>query len=329
MSTPKVSIIVPNYNHARFLDQRLSSLLGQTFTDFELLFLDDASTDDSRSVFEKYSSDPRVRAVFNTTNGGNTFKQWNRGVREARGEYVWIAESDDYADPQLLEKLVPKLEADPGCGVAYCQSLEVDDAGTVGRTLDWVTDSLDPVRWKTDFTNSGLDECRRYLLMANTLPNASGVVFRRKLYEEIGGADETMKLCGDWLVWAKLLGVSDVAYVAEPMNYFRQHGSTVRAQRINSLLFIFERYRIMAAIAGFAPIPDSILEPACQKMADIWEAYTRRDPSSARSWHLRVYREAMKVDPKITRRLYLKTVRPWLGSIKNRLLRREARPRQP
>lgn len=329
MSTPKVSIIVPNYNHARFLDQRLSSLLEQTFKDFELLFLDDASTDDSRSVFEKYAGDPRVRAIFNTINGGNTFKQWNRGVREARGEYVWIAESDDYADHRLLEKLVAKLDADPRCGVAYCQSLEVDDAGKVGRTLDWVTDGLDPVRWKTDFANSGLDECRRYLLMANTLPNASGVVFRRKLYEDIGGADETMKLCGDWLVWAKLLGISDVAYVAEPMNYFRQHDSTVRAQRINSLLFIFERYRIMAVIAGFAPIPDSILEPACQKMADIWEAYTRRDPSSARSWLWRVYREAMKVDPKITRRLYLKTVRPWLGGIKNRLLRREARPRQP
>jgi glycosyltransferase involved in cell wall biosynthesis len=329
MSIPKVSIIVPNYNHARFLEKRLSTLLGQTFTDFELLFLDDASTDDSRAVFARYSADSRIRAIFNETNSGGPFKQWNRGVREARGEYVWIAESDDYADAKLLATLVARLEANPNIGVAYCQSFEVDEADHVGRTLDWVTDPLDASRWKSDFTNSGVDECKRYLLAANTLPNASAVVFRRTLYDLTGGADEDMKLCGDWLVWARLLSQSDVSYVAEPLNYFRQHNSTVRAQRINSLLFIFERYRIMAAIAGFAEIPESLLEPACQKMADVWEAYTRTDPTAARKWHWRVYREAMKVDPKITRRLYLKTVRPWLGGLKNRLLRREAHPRQP
>jgi hypothetical protein len=154
------------------------------------------------------------------------------------------------------------------------------------------------------------------------------VVFRRKLYEDADGADETMKLCGDWLVWVRLLAVSDLAFVAEPLNYFRQHDSTVRSQRINSLLFIFERYRIMATVARLTSIPESILEPACQKMTDIWEAYTRRDPAAARAWHWRVYREAMKVDAKITRRLYLKTVRPWLGALKNRLLQREARPPQ-
>lgn len=329
MTIPRVSIIVPNYNHARFLKKRLSSLLAQTFADFELIFLDDASTDGSRAVLEQFAEDPRIRTILNTTNSGNPFKQWNKGIREARGELIWIAESDDYADPRMLTALVARLDANPSNGVAYCQSLEVDDENNVGRTLDWVTDPLGPVRWKSDFNNSGLDECKRYLLVANTLPNASAVVFRRKLYEEIGGADESMMLCGDWLVWAELLGKSDVSYVAEPLNYFRQHNSTVRAQRIGSLLFIFERYRIMAAITKFAQVPESILEPACQKMADVWEAYTRNDPRAARSWHWRVFREAMKVDPKIARRLYLKTVHPWLGTIKNRLFRREMRPRQP
>lgn len=329
MNDPKVSVIVPNYNHARFLEKRISTILGQTYADFELLFLDDASADDSRAVFAKLSADPRIRAIFNEANSGSPFKQWNRGVREARGEYVWIAESDDYADPKLLATLVAKLESNPNVGVAYCQSYEVDDADRIGRTLDWVTDPLDPVRWKSDFTSPGVDECRRYLLSANTLPNASGIVFRRRLYEEVGEAPEDMKLCGDWLLWAKLLGKSDVTFVAEPLNYFRQHNSSVRAKQINSLLYIFERYRVMAAIAKFADIPERLLEPVCQKMADVWEIYTRTDPKTAREWHWRVYREAMKVDPKITRRLYLKTVRPWLGGLKNRLLRRQVHPRQP
>src|SRR5262245_33958694 len=77
---PRVTIIVPNYNHARYLDLRLGSILGQTFRDFELLFLDDASTDESRRVFSAYVSDPRVRASFNDRNSGSPFRQWNRGI---------------------------------------------------------------------------------------------------------------------------------------------------------------------------------------------------------------------------------------------------------
>jgi len=110
---PKVSVIVPNYNHARYLRQRVDSVLGQTFQDFELILLDDCSTDESRSVLSSYAGNPRVRIEFNEVNSGSTFKQWNKGVRLARGEYVWIAESDDYADPQLLERLVSRLDAEP------------------------------------------------------------------------------------------------------------------------------------------------------------------------------------------------------------------------
>src|SRR5215467_1498105 len=111
-SMPKVSIVVPNYNHARFLPQRLNSILGQTFQDFELILLDDSSTDDSRSILSQYTADPRVRIEFNELNSKSPFKQWNKGVRLARGEYVWIAESDDYADERLLERLVPLLVAE-------------------------------------------------------------------------------------------------------------------------------------------------------------------------------------------------------------------------
>ena len=98
-------VIVPNYNHARFLRQRLDSILAQTFQDFELILLDDCSTDESRTILEEYARDPRVRLDFNEVNSGSPFKQWNKGVRFARGKYVWIAESDDYADPRLLEAL--------------------------------------------------------------------------------------------------------------------------------------------------------------------------------------------------------------------------------
>src|SRR4029077_11316800 len=106
---PKVSVVVPTYNHSRFLRKRINSVLQQTFQDFEVILLDDCSTDDSRSILSSYTGDPRVRNEFNDVNSGSTFKQWNKGVRLARGEYVWISESDDYAAPRFLERLVAIL----------------------------------------------------------------------------------------------------------------------------------------------------------------------------------------------------------------------------
>src|SRR5258708_27842037 len=119
---PKVSVIIPNYNHARFLRQRVDGVLGQTFQNFELILLDDCSSDDSRSILSSYAGDPRVRMEFNEANSGSAFKQWNKGVRLARGKYVWIAESDDYADERDLERLVGALDAEPDVTFAYCRS---------------------------------------------------------------------------------------------------------------------------------------------------------------------------------------------------------------
>jgi len=88
---PKVSVIIPNYNHARFLEQRIQSILNQTYQDFEILYLDDASTDDSNEVFAQFKDDRRIRSILNQTNSGSPFKQWNRGIKAATGDYIWIA----------------------------------------------------------------------------------------------------------------------------------------------------------------------------------------------------------------------------------------------
>src|ERR1017187_255387 len=154
-SMPKVSIVVPNYNHARFLPHRLDSVLRQTFQDFELILLDDCSTDESRSILSQYGSDPRVRIEFNEVNSGSPFKQWNKGVRLARGEYVWIAESDDYAAERLLERLVAVLDADPTVMFAYCRSWRVTEDDQKNGFGDWDLDYLDPQRWTGGFLSAG------------------------------------------------------------------------------------------------------------------------------------------------------------------------------
>src|SRR5579875_340873 len=124
MAAAIVSVIVPNYNHARFLRQRLDTILAQTFPDFELILLDDCSSDGSQQILGEYASRPRVsHVVFNETNSGSTFKQWNKGVRLAHGEYVWIAESDDYSAPTFVGRMLAVLQSDPAITFAYCRSI--------------------------------------------------------------------------------------------------------------------------------------------------------------------------------------------------------------
>ena len=228
---PTVSVIIPNYNHAKYLRKRMESVLGQTYQDFEVILLDDCSTDESRAIIGEYVNDPRVRIEFNEKNSGSTFKQWNKGVRMAHGKYVWIAESDDYADVHLLERLVSRLDAEPGCVLACCRSRRISASGEVSGFLDAHIGEPDSNRWASDFVVNGREECRRYLTHGtNSIPNASAVLFRREVYELVDGADETLRLCGDWKVWSAMALEGQIVYVAEPLNYSRFHDLSVRVQ---------------------------------------------------------------------------------------------------
>ena len=201
---PKVTIITPNYNHARFLTRRLDSILAQTFQDFELIILDNASTDRSREVIEPFAKDPRVRVIFNARNNGSTFKQWNLGLSHAKGDYVWFAESDDYAEPALLATLVDRLDRHPSVGLACCQSRVIDENDNIlFDYLHELESCHQSDRWRTDYLNSGHDECIRYLFLFNTIPNASAVLMRRQ-HERAGGVPQDMHLCGDWMLYINI-----------------------------------------------------------------------------------------------------------------------------
>ena len=137
MNTPTVSVIVPNYNHSAYLSLRIDSILKQSYVDFELILLDDCSSDSSREILLSYESEPRVsHVIFNETNSGTTFKQWEKGISLARGRYIWIAESDDFADVDFLKVTIEALDQNPNAVIAYTGSQMVDDKGEF-MTLDW------------------------------------------------------------------------------------------------------------------------------------------------------------------------------------------------
>jgi glycosyltransferase involved in cell wall biosynthesis len=267
---PKVSVVIPNYNHARYLRQRIQSVVGQTFQDFELILLDDCSTDESRSVLSEYAGDPRIRMEFNEKNSGSTFKQWNKGVRLARGEYVWIAESDDYADERMLERLVGVLDEDAGLTFAYCRSWEFFEDGRQDRFLDLFLNFLDAQRWTADFRADGSEECQDYFVVTNPVSNASAVVFRKAVYERVGGADESLRLCGDWKLWAAMAFEGRIAYLAEPLNYHRSHGESVRSKSNRTGLDTTEALEVIRGILGRISPTAAVWETMRWSTATCW-----------------------------------------------------------
>ncbi|MFZ3380501.1 MAG: glycosyltransferase [Candidatus Acidiferrales bacterium] len=271
---PTVSVVVPNYNHARFLRQRIDTILAQTFQDFELILLDDCSTDESRSILREYAGIPRVRLDFNDANSGSTFKQWNKGARLAQGKYVWIAESDDYSDPRFLERLVALLEADPKVMIAYCRSWRVSDGDCESREPDDfaypLLDAADLPRWTVDFRADGIEECRRYFVLANLVRNASSAVFRKSVYEKVGGADENLRLCGDWKLWASIALCGSMAYVSDPLNYYRLHQGSVWGQSRDGALETAEVLHVVRWVMDHAVPEEAVRKKSCAKLSQGW-----------------------------------------------------------
>lgn len=316
---PKVSVIIPNYNHARFLIKRIQSVLDQTYQDFEIIYLDDSSTDSSKEVFAKFADNPRIRAIYNQTNSGSPFKQWNRGVRHANGEYIWIAESDDYADPRFLETLVPVLDNNPQVGLAYCQSWQVNQFGSITSTLDWWTDSLSKVHWSDNFISSGLDECTKYLIFRNTIPNASAVLIKRHLYQEVGYAEESMVFCGDWMTWVKLLLKSDVAFIATRLNYFRDHSSSVRSRSYYNGIHVYEKSQLINFISQRVNLPRKTLETVSEAVMNEWFSLTlMRQGSIPWERNLKIYGMVRKWDSQVELKFVKKLVIYYLNRVNHK-----------
>jgi glycosyltransferase involved in cell wall biosynthesis len=315
---PRVSIIIPNYNHARFLRRRIESVLKQTYQDFELILLDDFSTDESRSILSEHADDPRVRIEFNNKNSGSTFKQWNKGVRLAKGNYIWIAESDDYADPQLLEKLVARLDAEPSAVLCNCRSWRVSSDGEILGTLDSYLVGLDAQRWKADFWADGREECRKYLVRANTILNASSVLFRKEVFERVGGADESLVYCGDWKLWASMaLTGGGIAYVGQPLNYYRSHDVNVSAKSQQTGIDAVESLQVINWILQRVTPTEATRKRLCDEIFHLWypRVLTSRIPFSRR-WA--ILTNARSIDRHALRRL----VRPALVALRMTLSRR-------
>ncbi len=252
----KISVIVPNYNHARYLEERLRSIFEQTHRPHEILFLDDASNDESVQIARRLAAESPVpfHLIPNERNSGSTFRQWLKGIEMAGGELVWIAESDDSCRPELLERLVPEF-FDPAVALAYCQSVMI---GPEGERLpgDYIslTNDLSMTHWRQPYSVPAVEEVELALSQRNTIPNASAVLFRKRMDLDCRADLERMRLAGDWLFYAMQIRDGRIAYVPDPLNFHRHHNRTVRHAFERAAELVEEQLLVKARIFESFPI---------------------------------------------------------------------------
>lgn len=223
---PKVSVCVPTYNYAGYLPACIESVLAQSFGDFELVVIDDCSTDGTREVLDRYRGDGRVRILANAANLGMV-GNWNRCLAEAQGAYVKFVFGDDLlSSGDALKRMVEVLDSRPSVTLVSSARTLVDSESRVLRTLS---------HFRSATEMGGVDAINLCLyLQKNIIGEPSVVMFRRG--HSARGFHPGYRQIVDLEMWFHLLEQGRLYYIDEPLSCFRVHPCQQTAMNRNSLL---------------------------------------------------------------------------------------------
>lgn len=281
---PLVSIIVPNYNHEEYLRERLDSIYSQTYSNYEVILLDDCSTDLSRTILEEYANEHfwNTRCVFNEQNGGMVFNQWNKGIELARGELIWIAESDDYSSPDFLEKMVSLFKYE-SIMLAFSKSVFVKDGQVIWTTEEYLQD-LHDIRFDEPFIMSAHEIVNRGFAIKNIIPNVSSVVFRNTgvLSKELQNIWGKMKLSGDWIFYLNHIRGGCIAYTNQTINYYRVHEKSTSLKIQKTKDYYLEYKEVTKYVTQNYMISDEVYKKILHDLKEHYKAVQHVDDEAAK-----------------------------------------------
>jgi glycosyltransferase involved in cell wall biosynthesis len=215
ITRPLVSFVVPCYNLAHYLKECVDSILAQSFTDFEVLIMDDCSPDDTPRVATAFT-DRRVRYIRNETNLGH-MQNYNVGIQRARGKYLWVISADDrLRSREILKRFADILESDESITFAFCPGLILTADGREGAATGRVYPG-DRMLSSDEFVKRAVQ---------NNPVCTPGALARRSCYTDMGLFAVDLPFAGDWLAWCVFGLHGNVAYLEEPMVNYRLHGGS-------------------------------------------------------------------------------------------------------
>lgn len=227
---PKVSVVVPNYNYAHYLPERLSTIIEQSYEPFEIIFLDDCSSDDSIVVAQNILKNCKIpyQIIENNLNSG-VYSQWKKGIELAKGELIWIAEADDFSEIQFLEKLTPFFK-DPKVNLAFSHTTYADSESKVydKDALLSHMNSLTKTKYKNTYISDSDIEVHEVFAYRNVVLNTSMCVMRKNaIFPEVLHNLQDYKFAGDWYLYLMMIKNGKVAHNKLVLNHFRRHNQSV------------------------------------------------------------------------------------------------------
>jgi glycosyltransferase involved in cell wall biosynthesis len=213
MSTvAKVSVIIPTYNHERYIRESVSSVLGQTYPNIEILVVDDGSTDQTKKALAAYLS--KINYIYKP-NGG-TSSALNTGMVRATGRYISWLSADDVFRPEKIAKQVAKMESEPGLGFIYSSFAVIDALGKIQYEIHspYYSDKKEMV----------------LKLAKGCFINGSTVMIRKAALEKVGVFDESLPQAHDYDLWLRLIHAYPVGFQDEILLNYRWHGENMSQQ---------------------------------------------------------------------------------------------------
>ena len=273
ITRPLVSVIVPNYNHAPFLRQRLDSIYNQTYSNIEVLLMDDVSSDGSVQILNEYAQEhPSIsRCIVNKSNSGSPFSQWQKGISMAHGQFIWIAESDDWCDNDFLEKLLPSF-MNEAVMLSFGRSVFMKNDKQIWSIEEYLHD-LDKSFFTHPFEMASNECVKKFFSKKNIIPNVSSCVFRKPMDSaafDIKGWNE-MKVCGDWLFYLQLINGGYIAYNPKAKNYYRQHNSNTSVNLHQRDIYYHEHQKVREFLASHFNLNKKELDWIKEDKRNFWK----------------------------------------------------------
>ncbi|HBY58158.1 MAG TPA: hypothetical protein DEG96_09960 [Candidatus Atribacteria bacterium] len=266
MNSPKISICIPTYNRAKFIREAIDSVLKQTFRDFELIVVDNCSTDNTQEIVKAFD-DGRLRYVCNERNLG-VIGNYNKCISLARGDYICIIHSDDMLLPRFLEVQSAILDKNSDVGLVHSNCSYIDEQGVA------FSQSIFP---STDYIKDGEEEMKDLVLDNHIVMSAA--IVRKSCYDLLGGYNEKIPWVSDWEMWLRICLKWKIAYIGKVLCLYRRHQMSGTTGIINLNLAGMEEYKMFKEFWEYL-LPEkkhlSYLEPIAIKQTAkrmLWRAW--------------------------------------------------------
>lgn len=278
---PLVTVIVPNYNHEKYLRRRLDSIFNQTYKNFEVVLLDDCSTDNSIEILNEYCSrfPGKITLVVNESNSGGVFYQWQKGLNLSSGDIIWIAESDDFCSDNFLDILVPYFRNE-AIQISYASTIFVkgEHEEPFWSIQEYLSD-ISTTRWSSAFVETAHNIVAEAFAIKNIIPNVSSALFRNNRMDILSDpAWQSMRTVGDWVLYLHLIRGGLLAYDPSATNYYRIHDKNTSVNSYSNDKFYREHELVAKTVRRYFHVDKNVFYRQKNNLIVHWQQ-TRKDYS--------------------------------------------------